>query len=82
MYILDPEEVEERKFASARSVNEELQSDFPSLKASLEIPYEGSDQPHQTRCTKWDCSSVATGITSVFTVRSYFTLKINSFMAC
>jgi RNA-binding protein NOB1 len=43
VYILDPEEVEERTFASARSVNEELQSDFPSLKVSLEISYDGSD---------------------------------------
>jgi hypothetical protein len=31
------------------------------------------NQPHETRCTKWDSSSIATGITSVF--RSYFTLN-------
>jgi RNA-binding protein NOB1 len=45
VYILDPEEVEERKLASSTQsfVNEELHSDFPSLKVSLQIPYEGSD---------------------------------------
>jgi RNA-binding protein NOB1 len=38
VYILDPDEVEQRK----QRIQEELQSDFPSLAASLQVPYEGN----------------------------------------
>jgi RNA-binding protein NOB1 len=49
VYILDPEEVEERKKAyvesnsSVPSIENELEMEFPSLYAALTIPYEGSD---------------------------------------
>jgi RNA-binding protein NOB1 len=49
VYVLDPEEAgelkqeaEELKQAST-NIDEELQSEFPSLAASLNVPYEGSD---------------------------------------
>lgn len=50
IYILDPEEVEERKkyhsvesSSSVTSIENELDMEFPSLSAALTIPYEGSD---------------------------------------
>lgn len=44
VYILDPEEVEERKKAQEAKVQvNELELDFPSLAASLQVPYDGSD---------------------------------------
>ena len=53
VYILDPEEVEERKRAQeakharkaapTQEVEAELQSAFPSMAASLHVPYEGDD---------------------------------------
>jgi len=44
VYILDPQEVEERR-RSQQYVEEgdELKSDFPSLLASMQVPYDGSD---------------------------------------
>jgi RNA-binding protein NOB1 len=46
VYILDPEEVDERNrdlHGLDCTVEEELMSDFPSLAASLHVPYEGDD---------------------------------------
>lgn len=46
VYVLDPEEVEARKLASTSdkaALRNELEQDFPSLTASLQVPYEGSD---------------------------------------
>ena len=77
VYILDPEEVEERKRKNAAQdvstsenkrpikntvspshLNEELNSNFPSLQAAATVPYEGSDDEKincklkQSKCNK------------------------------
>ena len=45
VYVLDPEDVDARTHAmdTEQSLNDELLSDFPTLTASLQVPYEGSD---------------------------------------
>jgi RNA-binding protein NOB1 len=51
VYILDPEEVEAKKQVSANDqtlLKDELEEDFPSLAASLQVPYEGSDEEGET----------------------------------
>ena len=56
VYILDPEEVEEKKRLSeakgiegnkTQEVLNELEMEFPSLAASLAVPYEGSDDENE-----------------------------------
>jgi RNA-binding protein NOB1 len=42
-YILDPTDGDPRKLTDEQSLEKELQSDFPSLAASLLVAYEGSD---------------------------------------
>jgi hypothetical protein len=59
VYILDPEEVEERKrseqgshapkeAAAAPAIEEELRSEFPSLAASLYVPYDDNNDRDYT----------------------------------
>lgn len=57
VYVMDPDEVETRNQAptdKVEAVEEELQSEFPSLSASLHVPYEGSDDEDNDESTEDD----------------------------